>query len=156
MPISQKNGQGGATRAVRPELRGGGGESGESAEKKNPGNMRGGPDGTRGCLFHSWYQVFMMQTHPTQSPQQAGRTTGGGPSPHLPPYSQQLPPFLLKVTPCHPLVRFQGHRHQLRLAVSPCRPPGIPGACCFPSNQRGPRNPSGATTGRPPRGSCRL
>ena len=34
MPISQKNGQGGATREVRPELRGGGGESGESAEKK--------------------------------------------------------------------------------------------------------------------------
>lgn len=67
----------------------------------------------------------------------------------LPPYSRQLPPFLLEVTPYHPLVWFQGHHHQLRPAVSPCRPPGVPGARCFPSNQRGPRNPSGATTGRP-------
>lgn len=92
----------GATREVRPELRGG---RGEGAEKK-PDNMRGGPDGTQGCLFHSLAPSIYDANTSYPVPPTGRMNQEGAPTPPCPP----TPGSCLLSSLCHPYHPLPGSR----------------------------------------------
>lgn len=104
-------------------------------------------------LFHSWHQVFMMQTHLPSPPNRQDEPQRGPLTPTLPPYSRQLPHFLpLGGTPITLWFDFQGHHHQFRPAVSPCRPPESPRSSLLSFQPKGPKEPLRSNHRKAPKG----